>query len=75
MTAARLSAARKLRGLKNISWLTTRQLDKLSNALTVTVAEKRAIIFDEKHSHDTRLSCCRAWLESPAAIARVRGPW
>ena len=53
MTAARLSAARKLRGLKNISWLTTRQLDRLSNALTVTVAEKRAIVFDEKHSHDT----------------------
>ena len=42
-----------MRGLKNISWLTTRQLDKLSNALTVSVVEKRAIIFDEKHSHDS----------------------
>ena len=53
MPAVRSSASRRLRGLKNISWLTARQLDKLSNALTVTVAEKRAIIFDEKHSHDT----------------------
>jgi CRP/FNR family transcriptional regulator len=42
-----------LRGLKNISWLNTRQLDRLFKALTVSVVEKRAIIFDEKHSHDT----------------------
>ena len=52
MNAVRGSGARKLRGLKNISWLTARQLDKLSNALTVSVVEKRAIIFDEKHSPD-----------------------
>jgi CRP-like cAMP-binding protein len=47
------SGTRRLRGLKNISWLTARQLDKLSNALTVSTVEKRGIIIDEKHSHDT----------------------
>lgn len=44
------SNARKLRGLKNISWLTARQLDKLYNALTITIVEKRGIIFDDKHT-------------------------
>jgi CRP/FNR family transcriptional regulator, cyclic AMP receptor protein len=53
MTAVRVSGTRRLRGLKNISWLTARQFDKLSDALTVSVVEKRAIIIDEKHSHDT----------------------
>ena len=42
-----------MRGLKNISWLSGRQLDRLSNGLTVSMAEKRAIIFDEKHSPDS----------------------
>src|SRR5271154_2548494 len=50
MPSARVSSTRKLRGLKNISWLSARQLDRLSNGLTVSIAEKRAIIFDEKHS-------------------------
>jgi CRP/FNR family transcriptional regulator len=50
MCAVRASGARSLRGLKNISWLSTRQLDKLSNALTVNMVEKRAIIFDDNHS-------------------------
>jgi CRP-like cAMP-binding protein len=53
MSPARSTGPRKLRGLKNISWLTARQLDRLSNALTVSVVEKRGIVFDEKHSHDT----------------------
>src|SRR5512135_2192830 len=53
MSAVRASGARNLRGLKNISWLTARQLDKLSAELTVSVVEKRAIIFDEKHSPDS----------------------
>lgn len=52
MSAARASGARNLRGLKNISWLTARQLDKLSVELTVSVVEKSSILFDEKHSHD-----------------------
>jgi CRP-like cAMP-binding protein len=50
MTAMRASNARRLRGLKNISWLTIRQLDKLYNALTISIVEKRGIIFDEKHT-------------------------
>ena len=50
MSAARVSNARKLRGLKNISWLTARQLDRLYNALTIGIVEKRGIIFDEKHT-------------------------
>ena len=50
MSAARASNARKLRGLKNISWLTARQLDRLYNALTISIVEKRGIIFDEKHA-------------------------
>jgi len=50
MRAVRATGTRKLRGLKNISWLTARQLDKLYSALTVSMVEKRAIIFDEKHS-------------------------
>jgi CRP-like cAMP-binding protein len=53
MPSARVSPTRKLRGLKNISWLSGRQLDRLSNGLTVSIAEKRAIIFDEKHSPDS----------------------
>ena len=53
MAAVRASPPRRLRGLKNISWLTARQLDKLSNALTVSMVEKRGIIFDEKHSPDS----------------------
>src|SRR5277367_1202882 len=53
VAAVRASPPRRLRGLKNISWLTARQLDKLSNALTVSMVEKRGIIFDEKHSPDS----------------------
>jgi CRP-like cAMP-binding protein len=44
---AGFSRLRSLRGLKNISWLTPRQLAKLAAALTVTRFDKRAIIFDE----------------------------
>ena len=50
MSTARSSNARKLRGLKNISWLTARQLEKLYNALTISIVEKRGIIFDDKHT-------------------------
>jgi CRP-like cAMP-binding protein len=50
MSATRTLNARKLRGLKNISWLTARQLDRLYNALTINIVEKRGIIFDEKHT-------------------------
>jgi CRP-like cAMP-binding protein len=50
MSTVRASNARKLRGLKNISWLTARQLDKLYNALTISIVDKRGIIFDDKHT-------------------------
>jgi CRP-like cAMP-binding protein len=53
MTAVRASARRKLGGLKNISWLTAPQLNKLSGALTISTVEKRGIIFDEIHSPDS----------------------
>ncbi len=53
MPSVRASGTRRLRGLKNISWLNGRQLDRLSNELTVSMAEKRAIIFDDKHSPDS----------------------
>ncbi len=50
MHPVRASGIRSLQGLKNISWLTAHRLEKLSNALTVSTMEKRAIIFDEKYS-------------------------
>src|SRR5260370_34392736 len=50
MTAARASTVRRLRGLGNISWLTSRQLDKLAGALVVTNVEKREVISEDKNS-------------------------
>jgi CRP-like cAMP-binding protein len=50
MRAGRGSGIRRLRGLKNISWLTSRQLNRLVDALSLNRVEKRDIIFDEKHS-------------------------
>lgn len=42
----------RLRGLKNMSWLTPRQLNRLADALTVRRVEKHRTIFDEKKSPD-----------------------
>src|SRR6266478_9371682 len=53
MHAARASGIRKLRGLKNISWLTSRQLNRVADALTISRVEKRGIIFDEKDSPES----------------------
>jgi CRP/FNR family transcriptional regulator len=53
MDAVRASEIRRLRGLKNISWLTPRQLTRLVKALTPSRVEKRGIIFDEKHSPES----------------------
>src|SRR5208282_3161849 len=53
MRAVRISGVRKLRGLKNISWLTARQLNRLAGALTMSRVEKHGIIFDEKHSPES----------------------
>jgi len=51
MTAARASAVRRLRGLGNISWLTSRQLDKLAGALIVSSVERRGVISEEKNTN------------------------
>jgi len=53
MTAARAAAIRRLRGLGNISWLTSRQLDKLAGALVVSSVEKHSVISEEKNSGET----------------------
>jgi CRP/FNR family transcriptional regulator, cyclic AMP receptor protein len=53
MRAGRVSGIRRLRGLKNISWLTSRQLNRLVDALSLSRVEKRDIIFDEKHSPES----------------------
>src|SRR5208283_2376668 len=45
----RMPGIRRLRELKNISWLTSRQLNRLADALTMSRVEKRGIIFEEKH--------------------------
>jgi CRP-like cAMP-binding protein len=51
MNAARASAVRRLRGLGNISWLTSRQLDKLAGALVVSSVERRGVISEDKNSN------------------------
>jgi CRP/FNR family transcriptional regulator len=50
MRAVRVSEIRRLRGLKNISWLTSHQLNRLADALITRRVAKRGIIFDEKAS-------------------------
>jgi len=50
MRGVHVSDIRRLRGLKNISWLTARQLNRLAAALTISRVEKHGIIFDDKHS-------------------------
>jgi len=50
METLRTQRARSLRGLTNISWLTTTQLDKLAAALKVTRHAKRTVIFSDKSS-------------------------
>jgi CRP-like cAMP-binding protein len=53
MRAVRVSGIRRLRGLKNISWLTSRQLNRLVGALTLSGVKKHDVIFDEKHSPES----------------------
>jgi CRP-like cAMP-binding protein len=50
MRTVATSGIRNLRGLKNISWLTTRQLKRLAEALKLSRVKKRGIIFDKQHS-------------------------
>jgi CRP-like cAMP-binding protein len=53
MDAERAADIRNLRGLKNISWLSSRQLNRLAAALSMNEVEKREIIIDDKHSPET----------------------
>lgn len=53
MGAVRATSIRSLRGLKNISWLSSRQLTRLATALTISTVEKREIIIAEKHSPES----------------------
>jgi CRP-like cAMP-binding protein len=53
MRAGRVSGVRRLRELKNISWLTSRQLTRLAEALTTSRVKKRDIIFDKKHAPES----------------------
>src|SRR5260370_33224784 len=50
MTAARASTVRRLRGLGNISWLTSGQLDTLAGALVVPNVGTRVVISEDKNS-------------------------
>src|SRR3984893_16512955 len=53
MNAGRAAEIRNLRGLKNISWLPLRQLNRLAAALSMSAVEKREMIIDDKHSPES----------------------
>jgi CRP/FNR family transcriptional regulator, cyclic AMP receptor protein len=53
MTSTAASTDRSLRALKNISWLTRRQMQRLAGALTISRLAKGSIIFDEGNSADS----------------------
>src|SRR3984957_6938433 len=53
MNAERAAEIRNLRGLKNISWLSSRQLNRLAAALSMNEVDKREIIIDDKHSPES----------------------
>jgi CRP/FNR family transcriptional regulator, cyclic AMP receptor protein len=53
-----------LKGLKNISWLTARQLEKVAGALSVRITDKRNQIFDESSNSDS----CHVLLSGVARI-------
>ena len=53
MEAQRATEIRSLSGLKNISWLSARQLNRLAAALSISRVEKREIIIDDKHSPES----------------------
>jgi CRP/FNR family transcriptional regulator, cyclic AMP receptor protein len=50
MHAVEVSGIRGLQGLKNISWLTSRQLNRLAHSLKMRRVKEHGIIFDKKHS-------------------------
>jgi len=53
MEARRTAKVRSLRGLKNISWLSSPQLNRVAAALSISTVEKREIIIDDKHSPES----------------------
>jgi hypothetical protein len=53
MNEGRAAEIRHLRGLKNLSWLSSRQLNRLAAALLVDTVEKREVIIDEKYSFES----------------------
>jgi CRP-like cAMP-binding protein len=53
MNEGRAADISNLRGLKNISWLSSRQLNRLAGALAINAVEKRDIIIDDKHSPES----------------------
>jgi CRP-like cAMP-binding protein len=53
MSPTAVSTDRSLRALKNISWLTRRQVHKLAGALTLSRRDKGSTIFDERDSADS----------------------
>src|SRR5690242_17905173 len=50
MRAVEVSGIRGLQGLKNISWLTSRQLNRLAHSLKMRRIKEHGIIFDKKDS-------------------------
>jgi CRP-like cAMP-binding protein len=53
MNSGRAADIRHLRGLKNISWLSSRQLNRLAAAISISAVEKREVIIAEKHSPES----------------------
>lgn len=50
MRAAQGSEIQRLKGLKNLSWLPLRRLNRLANSLVARRAKRHGIIIDEKHA-------------------------
>jgi CRP/FNR family transcriptional regulator, cyclic AMP receptor protein len=53
MRSARVSGLRKLQGLQNLLWLTSRQLNRLADALLIRRVAKHGTIFDKQHSPES----------------------
>jgi len=53
MSALRTPTIPRLRGLKNLSWLTAPQQNRLAAVLKVSRVKKRTMIFDRKHSPES----------------------
>jgi CRP-like cAMP-binding protein len=53
MNAGRAAEVRNLRGLKNISWLSSRQLKRVAAELSMSAVKRREIIIDDKHSPES----------------------